>query len=50
MARGACKILVRANVPTDGAPARNQMAMIVSKIKQPKDDVDMKGQIGFPKK
>ena len=31
---------------SDGAPARNQIAINVSKIMQPNEDVRMKGQIG----
>jgi hypothetical protein len=34
----------------EGAPARNQTAMTASQTQQPKDDVSMNGQIGFPKK
>src|SRR6185295_799408 len=32
----------------DGAPARNQIAIAVSKRRQPNDDVGMNGQIGLP--
>ena len=35
-------------VVSAGAPARNQIAIRVSKIIQPNEDVCMKGQIGFP--
>jgi hypothetical protein len=34
----------------DGAPARNQNAIMASKIMHPKDDVGMKGQIGLPRR
>jgi hypothetical protein len=32
----------------EGAPARNQSAMIASKIMHPNEEVGMNGQIGFP--
>ena len=35
-------------VVSAGAPARNQIAISVSKIIQPNEDVGMKGHIGFP--
>ena len=34
----------------EGAPAKNHAAMTASQMQQPKEDVAMKGQIGFPKK
>ncbi len=37
-----------ASATIEGAPARNQSAMTLSKIRQPNDDVGMNGQIGWP--
>ena len=34
----------------EGAPARNQIAINVSKIVHPNDELGMNGQIGFPRK
>lgn len=32
----------------EGAPARNQIAINASKMRQPNEDVGMKGQIALP--
>ena len=35
---------------TEGAPTQNQLAMRVSKIRHPKEEVGIKGHIGLPHK
>jgi len=35
---------------SEGAPAKNQIAISASKIMQPNEDVRMKGQIGVPQR
>src|SRR5262245_47119558 len=40
---------LRYSKTAEGAPARNQTAMSVSRMKHPNEDVGRNGQIGFPK-
>ena len=35
---------------SEGAPTKNQIAIKLSKIRHPKEEVGMKGQIGLPHK
>jgi hypothetical protein len=42
--------LIDPDVTREGAPAKNQIAISVSKIMQPNDDVGMNGQIGLPQR
>jgi hypothetical protein len=41
-------IAARACVTSEGAPARNHGAIAVSKIRHPKAELGMNGQMGFP--